>query len=233
MTSTRWFGLTVTVLAVALVGCGCNGDGNRVSTLENANRVLAEENEEMEQKLARCHQRQSELGNDLMNARADLSQAQRDVRLAEEQARAAQEALAGIGSTGGDPAPGWVATTAGHMITVGSDILFASGKAELTNEGKRRLDQVVQDLQSTYSGRTVRVVGHTDADPIRRTRNLWTDNLDLSSNRAMAVTRYLVTQGVSLQRIETVGMVDSRPVASNGTSDGKAKNRRVEILAVN
>ena len=95
------------------------------------------------------------------------------------------------------------------------------------------LDQVVQDLQSTYSGRTVRVVGHTDADPIRRTRNLWTDNLDLSSNRAMAVTRYLVTQGVSLQRIETVGMADSRPVASNGTSDGKAKNRRVEILAVN
>ena len=233
MTPTRRCGLIVTVLTVALVGCGCNGDTNRVSALENANRVLAEENEQMEDKLAQCHQRQSELSNDLMEAGADLSQAQRDVRLAEEQARAAQEALAGIGSAGGEPAPGWVATTTGHMITVGSDILFAAGKAELTNEGERRLDQIAQDLQSAYTGRTVRVVGHTDADPIRRTRNLWTDNLDLSSNRAMAVTRYLVAQGVSLQRIETVGMADSRPVANNSTTDGKAKNRRVEILAVN
>jgi outer membrane protein OmpA-like peptidoglycan-associated protein len=233
MTSTRWCGLIVTVLAVAVVGCGCDGGTDRITALENANRVLTQDNAEMENKLARCHQRQSELGTDLMGARADLSQAQRDVRLAEEQARAAQEALAGIGAGGGDPAPGWVATTAGHMITVGSDILFASGKAELTNEGKRRLDQIAGDLQSSYSGRTVRVVGHTDGDPIRRTRNLWTDNLDLSSNRAMAVTRYLVGQGVSLQRIETVGMADSRPVASNSTTDGKARNRRVEILAVN
>ena len=233
MTPTRWCGLMMTVLAVAVVGCGCNGDSNKITSLENQNRVLTDTNGQLEDKLARCHQRQSELSNDLMVARADMSQAQREARLAQEQARAAQEALAGIGSGGGEPAPGWVATSAGHMITVGSDILFASGKAELTNQGKQRLAQIVQDLQSTYSGRTIRVVGHTDSDPIRRTRNLWTDNLDLSSNRAMSVTRYLVEQGVSLQQIETVGMADSRPVAGNGTSEGKARNRRVEILAVN
>ena len=65
-----------------------------------------------------------------------------------------------------------------------------------------------------------------------KTKAKWDDNLDLSANRAMAVTRYLTGKGLDSAMIETVGMGAAQPVASNSSKDGKARNRRVEIYAV-
>jgi len=72
----------------------------------------------------------------------------------------------------------------------------------------------------------------TSRTPIKRSRRKWKDNLDLSANRAMAVTRYLIARGIPKANVETIAMGDSRFVATNKTRAGKAKNRRVDIMVV-
>ncbi|MEN8126362.1 MAG: OmpA family protein [Planctomycetota bacterium] len=115
-------------------------------------------------------------------------------------------------------------------VTLPNSILFSSGKATLKNSTSSELDHIYSVLRERYSGKKVDVVGHTDTDPIRKTKNLWQDNWDLSSGRALTVLRYLVSKGVSPQSIRGVACGQSRPVANNSSSAGKAKNRRVEIV---
>jgi chemotaxis protein MotB len=129
-------------------------------------------------------------------------------------------------------AEGWDRSLGGDRLMISSDVLFSAGSATLSAKGKSALDSAARDLKGTYSGLPVRVYGYTDSDPIKRTADKWTDNLDLSANRAMAVTRYLISKGISAEDIETVGMGDTHPVASNASKDGKAQNRRVEIVVV-
>ena len=129
-------------------------------------------------------------------------------------------------------AEGWDRSLGGDRLMISSDVLFSPGSATLSAKGKAALDGAVRDLKSSYADLPVRVYGYTDSDPIKRTANKWTDNLDLSANRAMAVTRYLVTKGISDDDLETVAMGATHPVASNRTKDGKAENRRVEIVVV-
>ena len=115
-------------------------------------------------------------------------------------------------------------------VTLPNSILFSSGKATLKNATNSDLDHIYSVLRERYSGKKVDVVGHTDTDPIVKTKNLWQDNWDLSAGRALTVLRYLVGKGVSPEKIRGVACGQSRPVASNANAAGKAKNRRVEIV---
>jgi len=115
-------------------------------------------------------------------------------------------------------------------VTLPNSILFSSGKATLKSSTNSDLDHIYGVLRQRYSGKKVDVVGHTDTDPIRRTKNLWKDNWDLSSGRALTVLRYMVGKGVSPKDIRGVACGQSRPIASNANAAGKAKNRRVEIV---
>ena len=131
------------------------------------------------------------------------------------------------------PVPaGWQETATGAKVTLASDILFASGRARLSKRGAAKLRQIAAVIKTTYPGSVVRVYGFTDSDPIKKTKKLWTDNLDLSSNRAMAVVRQLRKLGISDGKLEAVGMGATHPVTSNKTREGKARNRRVEIVVV-
>jgi chemotaxis protein MotB len=131
------------------------------------------------------------------------------------------------------PVPtGWHRTAGGVAIAVGSDILFPSGKAELTAGGEKKIREIAATLKTSFTGQQVRVYGYTDADPIRKTKDLWQDNLDLSASRAMSVTRELTKMGISPDRVETVAMGATHPEAAGNTADAKAKNRRVEIEVV-
>ncbi|HNX26643.1 MAG TPA: OmpA family protein [Phycisphaerae bacterium] len=125
---------------------------------------------------------------------------------------------------------GWEVGMNGAKLTIGSDILFNSGKASLTSSGKSKLAQAYRDIQNNYGGWSVRVFGYTDSDPIRKSK--WKDNLELSGERAMSVTRYLTSQGISPDLVETIGMGATHFVASNSSRSGKAQNRRVEIVVV-
>ena len=125
---------------------------------------------------------------------------------------------------------GWEGGKYGAKLTIGSDILFNSGKAVLSSAGKSKLSQAYRDIQNNYSGWAVRVYGYTDSDPIRKSK--WKDNLELSSERSMSVTRYLTGKGLSPDLVETIGMGATHFIASNSSRSGKAKNRRVEIVVV-
>ena len=124
-----------------------------------------------------------------------------------------------------DPSAGTV------TVTLENSILFDSGKATLKQATSAELDHIRSVLRDgKYAGKPVDVVGHTDADPIRKTKDKWKDNLELSAQRALSVSRYLIQKGMAEDQIRAVGCGASRPIASNASTAGKAKNRRVEIV---
>mgnify|MGYP002640433398 CR=1 FL=1 len=131
-----------------------------------------------------------------------------------------------------DVAEGWDRGASGDRLLISSDVLFSSGSATLSAKGKAALDRAARDLKGNYAGLPIRVFGYTDSDPIKQSSKQWTDNLDLSANRAMAVTRHLISKGLNADNIESIAMGTTHPVASNGTKSGKAENRRVEIVVI-
>lgn len=108
---------------------------------------------------------------------------------------------------------------------IDSSILFHSGQTELDPEGL----QVLQRLARVLSGIPHRIVvaGHTDTRTIRNDH--YPSNWELSGARAGAVVRYLQQQGIASDRLTAVGMAATQPLGDNGTAQGRAKNRRVEL----
>jgi len=121
-----------------------------------------------------------------------------------------------------DPSAGTI------TVTLPNAILFDSGKAALKKATSAELDHIRSVLKRQYSGKQIDVVGHTDSDPIRKTK--WKDNWELSTQRALSVVRYLLKRGIPKDKIRAVGCGATRPIASNSTASGKARNRRVEIV---
>jgi len=113
-------------------------------------------------------------------------------------------------------------------VTLPDAILFDPGKANLRSATSKELDHIYSVLKAKYPGRHLEVAGHTDSDPIKKSK--WADNLELSSQRAMSVARYLIQKGVAENKIGATGYGSARPIASNSTASGKQKNRRVEIV---
>lgn len=104
------------------------------------------------------------------------------------------------------------------------NILFDTGKATLKPESSKEL-QLVIDVLKANAALKVEIQGHTDNTGVKAT------NLTLSQQRADAVRDYLIkTGGIAAARMTAVGLGDTKPVAPNTTDDGKAQNRRVELV---
>ena len=117
----------------------------------------------------------------------------------------------------------------GLVLRVLDRVLFDSGKATVREEAKPILEKVAQVLKEELLQQPIGIEGHTDNEPIRRSR--WKDNWELSLARARAVVTYLVEhQGVDPRHVAATGYGEYRPIASNGTTDGRRANRRVEIV---
>jgi len=101
-------------------------------------------------------------------------------------------------------------------------IEFDSGQASITPAGMAILDEMAAAMQK-LKGRMVEVIGHTDNTGLR------TSNISLSQARAEAVRSYLATKGIAPETVLTSGQGPDRPVASNATVDGRARNRRIEF----
>ncbi len=118
------------------------------------------------------------------------------------------------------------------FIRLHDRILFAAGEAELNERGREVMTRVAASLVS-LPGRTIRVEGHTDSQPIRgESAARYPTNWELSTTRATTVVRFLEEQGVPSARMAAVGYGPHRPVASNGTSSGRQRNRRIELVLV-
>ena len=191
--------VAVTVAAGALGGCATN---NPDDALVQENLELRQQRAELEQQLAECEQRYAML---------------------DEQNRQ-------LGQLGGDTGfEGIDGVTIGRSqgeLTVGiaGDVLFASGSAALRPEAKRSLDQVVANIRQRYPGKTIRVEGHTDTDPIRKSK--WETNERLSAERAMAVEAYLVSKGIDNAQVYSAAFGSAQPRGS------KKDSRRVEIVII-
>lgn len=113
-------------------------------------------------------------------------------------------------------------TESGVVVTLG-DVLFASGQTTLVEGGRSSLAEVV-DLLQTEPDKKIRVEGHTDSLGDAEA------NLQLSEQRAQAVLEALVSMGVSSERISALGMGEDFPIASNEDEEGRARNRRVDVI---
>lgn len=114
------------------------------------------------------------------------------------------------------------------VVELPDNVLFDSGQSELKPEGSATLAEVAAVLNS-IEGRVFQIAGHTDNVPIRSRR--YPSNWELSTARAVVVARYLIdTAGMSSDRISAAGYADTVPIESNDTEEGRARNRRIEIV---
>ena len=108
---------------------------------------------------------------------------------------------------------------------IDSSILFPSGQADLDPKGL----EVLQRLAGVLKGlpHRILVAGHTDTRRIRNDR--YPSNWELSGARAGSVVRFLQQQGIAGERMTAMGMAGTQPLADNGSVEGRARNRRVEL----
>lgn len=112
------------------------------------------------------------------------------------------------------------------VYSLANDVSFDFDSEVLKPQAKDSLTKVAAQLNGQYGGRPVEVRGHAD------NRGEAEYNLKLSERRALAVKNFLVSQGVAADRIKTIGFGETAPVDSNDSPEGRAHNRRVEVLAV-
>lgn len=113
-------------------------------------------------------------------------------------------------------------TESGVVVTLG-DVLFASGQTSLVEGAISSLEEVV-DLLQTEPDKKIRVEGHTDSSGEAE------ENIQLSQLRADAVRQALIDLGVAEDRITSEGMGEDFPIASNEDQEGRARNRRVDVI---
>ena len=176
---------TARVGAVALLALtaglgGCNkGAKDRAALLENENVELRNRNRQLETALDSAEQDRAVLQGELR------AMQQENDRLRTDPATGLTgfEGIEGVTST---------ALASGEVVLdVAGDVLFDSGQVTLKSRAKQTLDRIASVLNNDYPGRLVRVGGHTDSDPIRKSK--WGTNERLASERALAVEEYLVS----------------------------------------
>ncbi len=147
------------------------------------------------------------------------AQVETERRAREEAERRATEALTRLERAG---EVGVIEDARGTVLTLSGSVLFASGQTELLPSARIRLTEVADALKQSDSALTIE--GHTDA------QGPDSYNEELSLRRAEQVRDFLVSRGVPADRISVRGLGEYRPVASNRTPEGRANNRRVEIV---
>jgi outer membrane protein OmpA-like peptidoglycan-associated protein len=151
------------------------------------------------------------------HARAEQGRrdAQRKTAEAAEQVRSTHDSLARLAVVKEE--------ARGLVVTLSGSALFGASQAALLPETQSHLDQVVTVLLATQE-RNLTIEGHTDS------RGPGTRNVALSQRRADAVRTYLVFRGYDPDRVRASGIGEDRPVGRNGSAEGRASNRRVEII---
>jgi outer membrane protein OmpA-like peptidoglycan-associated protein len=114
--------------------------------------------------------------------------------------------------------------TRGMVITLSGAVLFASGKSDLLPGAQAKLTEVAEALTKEDVESKIVVEGHTDS------QGGASYNQDLSQRRAQSVRDYLVTRGMASDRVTSEGFGLTRPIADNASPEGRANNRRVEIV---
>lgn len=192
--------------SLALTGCARDQglarlNAQQAATIQSLNQEITRLNQELDQ---------------LMQSREELVKAKHDL---EEQLH--QELAQGDMSLSME--------ARGLVVTVLERVLFDSGKAELKPSAREVLDKVAEVIKKRLDKNMVYVEGHTDNVPIKYSR--WKSNWELSTARATEVIHYFIEQrGIPPQNLAATGYGPYHPVASNESEEGRALNRRVELV---
>jgi len=204
--------------------------------LEGRFNTLQSQNEEMANRLRALGENVEQLEGERTNLQSSLTDTQRALEELRERERQAQARLSTFQNlierfrSMIESGRLRVRVVRNRMVVeLPEGVLFDSGRAELKEAGQATLSEVAGIL-GQIEGREFQIAGHTDNVPIRtrRFRNNWV----LSSARAVTVTRFLVDQGIPASRLSAAGYADTQPVATNDTAEGRAQNRRIEIVLV-
>ena len=158
----------------------------------------------------------NQLGSQLAQTQTGLAQETDARKAAEARAARAMESLAKIAQVKEE--------ARGMVITLSGQVLFVTGKSELLPAAQDQLGVVAKALQDQGEIKPIVVEGYTDSVGSE------SSNMTLSQARAEAVRSFLVSKGLPSDKLTAVGKGKANPVASNDTADGRANNRRVEII---
>ncbi len=116
------------------------------------------------------------------------------------------------------------------VIGLDADVLFASGSAELSNNGKQNIATLTNILKNRAMDHDFQVQGHTDSQPIATPE--FPNNWYLGAARAIRVTEYMISMGFSSSRISAASYASYQPVESNSSTEGRRQNRRIEVVVL-
>lgn len=201
-------GIVLALIALPLAS-GCNDTKGRIALLEESNQKLLNDLQRAQAELSRCRDANASCGDQLASMRGEID------NLRNQPAQVPE---------------GWTAVPGGAMIAIEGSVLFDSGKVKLRSNAQSTLEKIYDVLRTDYADKDVLVYGHTDDEPIKKSG--WQDNYELSAERALAVVRWLKERGVSPSRLVACGVGEYRPRVPNTSRDNRAKNRRVEIFAL-
>ena len=243
------------VAVFSLAGCASDDWQYKYEEQQRLNLDMAKQNDEL--KLSRAEQaaKTEQLANQARMLDAEAQKA----RDAADAAARQNEALRNQGAPAGTSAPtgahidsnaihaiadeikrdlgkqGDVSVTKdGNIeITLESDVTFGSGSAELSDAGKKSLRSLSGLLKGKFAPYQVRVEGHTDSTPLKKTQPKFGDNFGLGSARSLAVVRFMEGElGIEPTRLMSASRGQHDPVADDKSDSGRRKNRRVEIVVV-
>jgi chemotaxis protein MotB len=225
MNVSRIAALAIGAASLLLVG-GCQ------NKIHDENLALHDQNNKLQADLNDARSKLSDTEGRLAKAPdpSSVSQMQARINELETQLKAAPApATPGAPAAPADPAMAGIEATydrARGTLTVNlpGEILFEPGKATLKTSASPTLDKIVAAIKKDYASKTIYVDGHTDNDPITRTKDTWEDNWDLAAARANAVRKYLTSHGVDPKKTDLRAFGPNRPKAT------KPQSRRVEIV---
>ena len=196
-------------------------------------RLLAARSGELGKTIAELRQRSEALGAENIRLAQELSEAQKAREEKVKELSSTYDQL--VDKMKGEIAKGQVTISElkGKLtVNMVDAILFDSGKAEVKTEGLVVLGKVIEILRAV-NDKAIRIEGHTDAMPIAGSlAQRYPTNWELSAARAINVARYLQKESINPAFLSAAGFGEFKPVADNATVEGRAKNRRIEIVLV-
>lgn len=190
--------------------------GNAAVMTESQQKVIGDMHSSQASQLDQANKQLAVQGQAIQNQNQQIETEKLAREAAEKRAAQAQADLAKVASVKQE--------ARGTVITLSGGVLFASSKAELLPAAQLKLNSVAEALIQQDPDSSMVVEGHTDS------QGGDTYNQDLSQRRAQTVRDYLVTRGVAADRVTAQGFGASRSVADNKSAEGRANNRRVEIV---
>jgi len=220
------------LLMAAALAAGCGVSKSKYLEATQSADQLASKNKALQENLDSTNAKKDQLEKDMASLQSSTDQLKAELEQTKQATVNMQSTYEGlVGQLKKEVSSGNVTVQQmrdGIRVNLAQEILFKSGSANLDKTGKEILSRVADELKnSTYE---IAVIGHTDNQKIGAAlAQRYPTNWELGSARASQITRLFMDAGIAESRMLAVSAADGRPRADNGTDEGRAQNRRIEI----